>query len=158
VPAAASVLLDSPLAGFALRLWLVGVGAIVCWAVVGAATARWAASESPRFVLPRPWRRPVPGRVRQLEELERAVEFSLTTAFDLHFRLRPHLVRIAADRLAARGVNLQEGPERARVALGPDLWELVRPDREPPEERSAPGVDLARLGRVVEQLDALSWR
>jgi hypothetical protein len=143
--AAAAVLLDSALAAPALRLWLVGVGALVCWAVVGTALDAWAASESPSFALSLPWRRPAaPERLRPLEELERAVEFSLTTAFDVHFRLRPHLVRIAANRLAERGVSLLAEPARARAMLGPDVWELVRPDLDPPTERSARGLDLAR--------------
>jgi hypothetical protein len=93
-------------------------------------------------------------RVRGLEELEHAVDFSLTTAFDVHYRLRPHLIRIARHRLAARhGILLDEDHAAARAALGSDAWELVRPDRPPPEDRNARGVELGRLRAVVDALD-----
>jgi hypothetical protein len=156
VPMAAAVFFHSGFAGLALRLWLVGVGALLFWAVSGAAMRIWAVPEPPRFKLPRAWRRrSPPERLRQLEELERAVDFALGTAFDLHFRLRPHLVRVATARLAARGVNLLAQPDRARALLGPDAWDLVRPDREPPEDRAGHGADLALLRSVVDQLDAI---
>jgi len=156
VPATAAVLFHSAFAGLAVRLWMVGVGAILYWAVASAVLRAWTPSEPHRLGLPRAWRRrPPPERLRQLEELEHAVDFSLSTAFDLHFRLRPHLVRIAANRLATRGVDLGTEPARARGLVGPEAWELVRPDREPPEDRAARGIDLAGLRRVVDQLDAI---
>ncbi|MEP7105134.1 MAG: hypothetical protein ABI838_04740 [Chloroflexota bacterium] len=99
-------------------------------------------------------RRPGPERVRSLEELEHAVDFAGTTAFDVHYRLRPHLVRIAAHRLAARrGIVLEADPAAARAALGDELWSIVEPDREPPAERNAPGLPLAGVRRLVEALE-----
>lgn len=101
-------------------------------------------------------RRPHPERVRSLEELEHAVDFALTTAFDVHYRLRPHLSRVAAHRLAARrGIAMDEQPEAAHAALGDELWALVDPDRIPPAERNAPGLPLDRLRRLVAALDAV---
>jgi hypothetical protein len=153
-PTAAVIVFRGSLAGLALRVWLVGVGALLFWGMAHAAIRSRAATDltGPRF--PAGWRRRAPAdRLRQLEELEHAVDFSLGTAFDLHFRLRPHLVRIATTRLAARGVNLQAQPDRARQLLGPDAWDLVRPDREPPEHRAGRGADLRGLQRAVDQLD-----
>jgi hypothetical protein len=155
LPVAALVALRSPIAGLAVRVWLIGVAAILCRAVVGPALAAWPRARPPRAGLPRGWRRPQPERLRRLEELERAVQFSVTTAFDLHFRLRPHLVRIATHRLAARGISLETQPQRARALLGPEAWELVRPDRPPPDDRTARGTDLATLRRAVDQLEAV---
>ena len=101
----------------------------------------------------RPW---PPDRVRQLEELEHAVDFSLTTAFDVHYRLRPHLVRIASHRLAARrGIQLEDDPEAARRVLGDAAWELIRPDRPPPADRNARGIDLPALRAVLRGLEAV---
>src|SRR3984893_2701825 len=95
----AAVFFGSGFAGLALRLWLVGVGALLFWALSGAALRIWAVPGSPGFTLPPTWRRrPPPERLRQLEELERAVDFALGTAFDLHFCLRPHLARAATPR------------------------------------------------------------
>ena len=95
-----------------------------------------------------------PERVRSLEELEHAVDFAVTTSFDVHYRLRPHLARIAAHRLAARrGISLEDQPALARQALGEELWAVVDPDRAPPVERNAPGLPLVRLRRLVAALD-----
>jgi hypothetical protein len=92
----------------------------------------------------------------ELARLEREVTLSTTTAFDLHFRLRPVLRRIAARMLASRrGVDLERSPATAHALLGEELWELVRPDREPPRDRAAPGVELGSLRAMVDALEAL---
>ena len=97
-----------------------------------------------------------PDRVPELERVEREVTLGLATAFDLHFRLRPTLRRIASELLRARrGIDLDANPQEARRALGEDTWELVRKDREPPQERFGPGLDLASLRTVVGSLEAL---
>lgn len=101
-------------------------------------------------------RAPAQARVPELERIERDVALGLTTAFDLHFRLRPTVRRIAAELLRARrGVDLDASPAAARRALGEETWQLVRDDREPPPERFAPGLELASLRRVVDSLEAL---
>ena len=80
----------------------------------------------------------------------------LATAFDLHYRLRPRLRRIATELLAARrGIDLDASPEAARRALGDDAWEIVRGDLEPPRERFAAGLDIASLRLAVSALEAL---
>ncbi len=95
--------------------------------------------------------RPIP----ELERMEREVALGLATAFDLHFRLRPRLRRIATALLASRrGIDLDASPEAARRALGDDAWEIVRGDREPPHERFAAGLDIASLRRAVSALEA----
>ena len=92
----------------------------------------------------------------ELARLEREVTLSTTTAFDLHFRLRPVLRRIAARVLATRrGVDLERRPETAQALLGEELWELVRPDREPPKDSTAPGLELGSLRAMVEALERL---
>ena len=92
----------------------------------------------------------------ELARLEREVTLSTTTAFDLHFRLRPVLRRISARMLASRrGVDLERSPAQARTLLGEELWELVRPDREPPRDRAASGLELGSLRTMVDALEAL---
>ena len=102
-------------------------------------------------------RRPRPvTRVPELEKIEREVTLGLTTAFDLHFRLRPTLRRIAYELLRARrGIDLDASPAAARRALGDETWELVREDREPPHDRFGPGIRLESLRQVVVSLEAL---
>ena len=95
-------------------------------------------------------------RVPELERIEREVTLGQTTSFDLHFRLRPTLRRIAYELLRSRrGIDLDADPEAARRALGDETWELVRVDREPPHDRFAKGIDLASLRHVVVSLEAL---
>lgn len=97
-----------------------------------------------------------PARVPELDRIEREVTLGLSTSFDLHFRLRPTLRRIASELLRARrGIDLDADPEAARRALGEETWELVRPDREPPLDRFGSGLDLASLRNVVVSLEAL---
>jgi hypothetical protein len=63
-------------------------------------------------------------RLPELERTERAVLLSASTAFDVHYRLRPILREIAAQRLATRrGLLLDDGgaapPPRARRSGDP---------------------------------------
>ena len=95
-------------------------------------------------------------RLPELSKLEREVALGASTAFDLHYRLRPSVRRIAGELLAARrGVDLDGEPAAARRLLGDEAWELVRADREPPENRYAPGIEIATLATVVTSLEAL---
>lgn len=94
--------------------------------------------------------------VAELERLEREVSMASSTAFDLHFRLRPRVQRIARQLLASRrGVDLAAQPDVARRLLGEETWALVRPDREPPAHRTGPGLEPARLDAVVTALERL---
>jgi hypothetical protein len=150
----AALLVHAPL-GAALELYAIGLAVI---GVAGAAAAglRGRDFDDGPASLPAAWwrrrRRPRrPERLRQLEEIEHAAAFALSTAFDVHFRLRPHLVRIAEHRLGGRGASLADGA----TLLGPELWDVVRPDREPPADRHARGIDLASLRAMVERLGSL---
>ena len=101
---------------------------------------------------PRPAVRPP-----ELERTERLLTIANTTAFDLHFRLRPVLREVAEQRLADRqGLRLDSGDPRVREALGEELWEVVRPDRETPDVRFARGLEPAAIRRVIERLEALA--
>ncbi|HYW23164.1 MAG TPA: hypothetical protein VE953_03315 [Terriglobales bacterium] len=156
VPLLLVVVLRIPYQGLALRLWLVALGAIGLGLLTERALAGRAVHDVPGLRMPWGWwRRPRGERVRALEELEHAVDFSLGTAFDVHYRLRPHVRRIAAYRLGLRGVSLDRQPRRAAALLGPEAWDLARADRPEPEDRNARGLDLAHVTRVVEGLDAL---
>lgn len=100
-------------------------------------------------------RRRPPERPASLAKLEREVALAATTTFDFHARLRPTLREIAAYRLANRGIVLDSGSPAARAALGDDLWELLRPDRRPPDDRNAPGLPLTRVRAVLDALDKI---
>jgi hypothetical protein len=76
------------------------------------------------------------------------VTLATATAYDLHFRLLPHLREIAQCRL-----------ERGGKTSGPDTlgrwWELLRPDRPEPEDRFAPGIKAAELRALVSDLERM---
>jgi hypothetical protein len=138
----------------AVHLYLVAVAAIVLAAAVGATTAALPARSRSSFDAALRRREPERRRPEQLERIERTVTLGTTTAFDFHARLRPLLREVAAARLArARGVELDSPAGRA--ALGEDAWELLRPDREPPDDRFAPGLDPQRLRSLVATLEGL---
>ena len=104
--------------------------------------------------------RPAPStraRPASLARVERDVTLATGTAFDVHYRLRPLLQTLAAGLLLRRGVDLERNPGRAEELLGPETWELVRPDRETPDDRTAPGVPIEAIERAVDDLERLAW-
>jgi len=100
-------------------------------------------------------RAPREPRAAELDRLERAVDLGVARAEDFHMLLRPALRGIAATLLAARGVDLERDPERVRELLGEESWDLLRPGLERPPNPRGRGVEPARLGRLVEDLERL---
>lgn len=96
-------------------------------------------------------------RPASLARVEREVTLACGTAFDVHFRLRPLIQPLAAGLLLRLGVDLERSPKRAQELLGPAVWELVRPDREAPEDRTATGIPIETVERVVSDLERLAW-
>jgi hypothetical protein len=95
-------------------------------------------------------------RPASLLRVEREVSMARASAFDVHFRLRPTLGKLATELLAfRRGLDLGRSPEPTQAVLGDDLWELVRPDRPQPLQRHARGIDEERLERVVTALERI---
>jgi hypothetical protein len=86
--------------------------------------------------------------IPELEKTQREVTLATATAYDLHFRLLPHLREIAQCRLERIGKT--SGPD----TLG-DWWELLRPDRPEPEDRFAPGIKQADLRALVGDLERM---
>lgn len=76
-------------------------------------------------------------------------------AGDVHWRLRPVLREVAAAGLLRHRVRLDNEPERARLLMTPDTWELVRPDRPRPDDPLARGLAPGRLDAVLDELEAL---
>jgi hypothetical protein len=93
--------------------------------------------------------------IAELDRFDRLVVLGTGNEFDLHYRLRPLLRQLAADRLDARhGIDLDREPERAQPLLGDELEALVSPDREL-GRRTAAGIDRVELARDVERLEQL---
>jgi hypothetical protein len=81
----------------------------------------------------------------ELVKLEREVTLATASAYDLHYRLLPHLREIAQARL-----------ERSGRSPGPDTlgrwWALLRPDRPAPDDRFARGISPNELRALVDDL------
>ena len=94
-------------------------------------------------------------RPPDLERTERLVTMATSTAFDLHYRLRPILREVAEQRLGdRRGIRLDVDPE-AEEALGAVLWDVVHPDRRPPAKRFDPGLEPELLRASIARLEEL---
>jgi hypothetical protein len=133
-------------------VYVLGLGGIAVLRLVGLTRRRRAPGERSEFDDALRPGRFESVRVAERDKLERELELGLQTAFDFHFRLRPTLVEIARNRLAGRGVSLDDEP-RAKAVLGAETWELLRPDRDPPRERNAPSLSTDELGRLVGALE-----
>lgn len=133
-----------------LYLLLIATGAVSALVQALAQAAPRAEAEPPS-----PPRRSMQ-RLPELERTERAVLLSASTAFDVHYRLRPILREVAAQRLAARrGLSLDQDAAASRSVVGDETWELVRPEREPPEVRFGPGIVARELREVVAALERI---
>jgi hypothetical protein len=94
-------------------------------------------------------KRPPLAALSQLEKMQRAVTIGCASEADLRQHLLPQLREIAQAQL-----------ERTGRRPGPDTlgrwWDLLRPDREAPTDRFAPGLTVAELRELTNDLDRLS--
>ena len=131
-----------------IRVYVFVLGAIAMLALVAAAgeslPRRRASLLDAALAVKPPPDPPLP----QLERTIREATLAQTRAFDLHRLLLPQLRAIADARLARAGRS--PGPE----TLG-RWWELLRPDREPPADRFAPGIPPAELRALVTDLERI---
>jgi hypothetical protein len=95
----------------------------------------------------------------ELESLARMLALASVSGVYVHNRLRPELRAIARELLFSRqGIDLDAEPEAARAALGPAVWDLVRPDREEPDGYETAGLPPPALARVVADLEGMAQR
>jgi hypothetical protein len=137
-------------------VYVLTVGAMALLAAIFATRRAFPIEQSSSLAVALEREERVPVRPPDLERTERMLSMAATTAFDLHFRLRPVLREVAEQRLAdRRGLRLDSGDPRVVGACGEELWEVVRPDREAPDHRFRPGLARDALHRVVERLEAI---
>ncbi len=90
-----------------------------------------------------------PAKISDLERVQREVSLAVSSAHDLHAKLAPDLREIAQARLERSGRRLDED-------TAGEWWALLRPDREPPADKFAPGIKLADLRRCLQDLARIS--
>jgi hypothetical protein len=140
----------------ALDGYVLFVGSLLLVLLVAATRAVSATGEQSVYERALVRRRRASARPRELAKLEREVVLGAATAFDVHMRLRPLLREIAAHRLASRrGLDLDTGGLAAREVLGEDVWRLVRPGVELPDDRFAPGLPIPALRAALDTLERI---
>ena len=138
-----------------LDVYLLCMGGVLLLALVRVTRVRAPAERGSQFDMALTAMRRAPAESGE-PTLVRDLELSTYNAFHLHARVRPMLCDIAAHRLRGRyGIDLDAEPLRARELVGGAAWELVRPDRPPPEDRLSPGPTTAELRTVVDELEAI---
>lgn len=153
--AAAAAMFSSGGHAIVLDVYLLCMGGVLLLAFVRVTRERAPAERGSQFEAALAAMRRPPAETGE-PTLVRELELSTYNSFHLHSRVRPMLRDIAAHRLRGRyGIELDAEPLRARELVGVEIWELVRPDRPPPEDRLAPGPTPAELSMVVEELEAI---
>jgi hypothetical protein len=132
-----------------LEAALVVVGVVATVIAIAALAARLPSRRPPPATPPPPPSRTTPS---QLLRIERIVQRAGESGLSAHEQLRPLLVEIARARLGRRGLRLDA--DGVAALLGPEAWELVRPDRPAPDRRGA-AVTERELERVLARLEAL---
>ena len=133
-------------------LVLGGLGLTVLAAELGRLAPTAAESLVEQALEPQP---PEERPIAALLRLERELSMASARQFDLHYRLRPILRDVAAERLEQRGIDLDSGRPVVQELLGDELFELTAPDREPPKNRLAPGPGVEGLDRTISRLERL---
>ena len=138
-----------------LDLYLLFLGGVALLALVRATRVAHPGSERSPFESALRPSKPRSRRPSELVRLEQRLALAASTAFDVHYRLRPVVREIAAERLWSKhAVDLDGEASRAEPLLSREIWELVRPDRPPPIDPFARGLGLAGIEAVVAELEA----
>ena len=137
--------------GLLIRVYALVVGGLAL-ATASAATA-FAAQRTRSAFAAALRRHPVRhARPEELERLDRQVALAVQNAADFHFRLRPSIVA-AADAAVWKRHGLTV--EQAAPLMSPELWDVVRPDREPPEDRRAAGPRLSAIESMLDEIERI---
>jgi len=140
----------------ALAIWVVVLAGLVLIAVAGHSRERGLSERAARFEEALRPRKPADSEPVELLRMERELLLGIAEADHAHRRLLPLLRAAAAARISSRhGFELERRPEAARALLGDDVWDLLRPDRPPPENRHGPGVPRKRVVAVIERVESL---
>lgn len=137
----------------AVHIWLLVVLGLSLAALLNVVHAAFPSSPSP-FVASLKRTGVSVERPTSLTRIERGVAMAEASAFDVHYRLRPMLIELAGELLAARrGIDLKREPRPSHAVLGDEVWEIVRPDRPEPRERLGDGISADDLECVVTSLE-----
>jgi hypothetical protein len=132
----------------ALHAYVLALGGLVMIGLVTATGESLPRSERDDFDRALGERSASEQRLPDLERTERAVTLGISSAYDFHHRLLPHLRECAQARLERRGLSL--APEHVGR-----WWALLRPDRPAPDEHFAHGIRVDELRELVRDLERI---
>jgi hypothetical protein len=148
-----------PERAIAVRMWLVGVGAVALNVLVLLVGRRPVEPRVDAFDRAARHRaadeEPLPA---SFTDTARLLELVAGSGGDVHFRVRPVLREITAHRLLVhQGLVLDDPADAAPAAecCGPVLWDVVRPDRPEPRDRRLHELDPTAAVEVVDRIAAL---
>jgi hypothetical protein len=155
VGALAALFVSTGIRARVVDVYLVALAAVLMLMLIRAARTLLPERAASRFDAAHAGLRRRPPKPAELT-LERDVELGRLNAFHFHTRVRPVLQEIASYRLRHRyGVELEREPARARELVPSATWDVVRPDRRPPDDRLAPGPSPDSLRKVLAELERL---
>ena len=135
-----------------IDIWFLAAGGLAVLAALRATVERLPAEEPSPIDEPPPTR--ADERPKDLVDLESLVASGAESEFDLYFRLRPRLRRMAAAKLRLHAIDLESSPGEAAAALGPAAWDVLRPERPRPDP-TARARSLPAITAVAEALERL---
>lgn len=140
---------------FALRWWLLAVGATILTAAARLAANVLPAHGQTSFDRIQERRKTMPEPPERLRQIERFVTSAQHNRLEFRGRLRPILHAVAVQRLSAhRGIDVEQSPDAARAEFGERLWTLLTTSATAPD-RDGPGIDLSELRALVDALEML---
>jgi len=140
----------------ALAIWIVLVTALALVALIRYSRERAGPEPPSRFEQALRKTKPATAQPEELLRMEREILLGIADADHAHRRLLPLLRSTAGARLAARhGLELDRRPGLGRALLGEEVWELLAPDRPPPEDRHGPGLRREQVVAVIERVESL---
>lgn len=142
-------------AALAVEAYVLFLGALGLAALAKATSKTFEPAGASRVYVPKRRAARNDGKPADLVRIERELEMATQSAFDTYFRLRPILRELATTRLALSAVDLDAPGGRAEALLGPEAWELVKPDAERPSDHNAPGVRLSDVAHALDAVEAL---
>lgn len=146
--------IGKPSAAVANRAYVLALGALAAWVLltlIGRHTSPLEPGEFDDACAPPSSAAPRPARLAALEDL---AAFGSDKAQGRYFHLRPYVREVVAERLAARGRALDTDPA-VPTLLGPETWELVRPDAMPPGDPTRRGLTDTEILAVIDCLERL---
>jgi hypothetical protein len=86
----------------------------------------------------------------------RMLQLALASAGETHHRLVPAVRELAAGATERRRGPVARAPEEMESLVSPVTWDLIRPDRRPPDDARERGISVGELETVLDDLGRLA--